>query len=45
MDTYFLTEDRESLPIKVSEVVDSLFNIAFAIECFFKCIGLGFVMD
>ena len=44
-DTYFLQADKESLPIRISEIVDYLFNIAFALECFFKCIGLGFVMD
>ena len=40
-----MEEDRDSPITRASEIIDYLFNIAFALECFFKCIGLGFVMD
>jgi hypothetical protein len=31
--------------MKLSNVIDICFNIAFAAECFFKCIALGLIMD
>lgn len=45
VDTYFLKAGPEELPIVIGNYVDTFFNIAFAVESFFKIIGLGFAMD
>jgi hypothetical protein len=45
MDTYFLKAEPDEMPVIIGNYVDTFFNICFAIECFFKIIGLGFTMD
>jgi len=45
VDTYLQVYDKETTVRKVSDLIDYFFNIAFAIECFFKCISLGLIMD
>ena len=45
VDTYFLEEPEESMKIRVAKFIDYVFNIAFAIECFLKCMALGLIME
>jgi len=45
LDTYLLETDEAAPIITISKLIDALFNIAFAVECFFKCIALGLIMD
>ena len=45
VDTYFLTEEKGSKVLQVSEIIDTVFNYAFLAEALLKSIALGFVMD
>lgn len=45
VDTYLLDYEKESTIVQVSNFIDYVFNIAFAIEAFLKIIALGLIMD
>jgi len=45
VDTYFLKSAPEELVIIIGNYVDTFFNVSFAIECFFKIISRGFIME
>jgi hypothetical protein len=44
-DSYLAGQAEDSNIIFASKIIDIFFNVMFAIECFVKCLALGFTMD